>query len=919
MEVEYPSRTSAADASSPSATSSSHRGSPSLPRDDGVSHASVSRNNSYETTGIDNSRAASGNNPAAVAASDTISNDPLADLKRPRACEACRQLKVRCDPDPDKPDGSCKRCAKAQRRCIITVPTRKRQKKGDSRVAELEKKIDALTASLQASRAKSYPTDSNEPGAHNAERTWPGSNRWGSQRRVSGGANPSGPPGIAGNKRTFSGDMRSRPGIGPPAVLAPLARPMSPSGPSSFVHAWLHEKNTGRPEGSWPAFEPESMSAPRPDHEYADVIDRGVVDQETAAKSFDHYVKNMAPIMPCVVFAPNTKMGDVRRETPVLFLSILSISIGNFSPSLETALLTEMHKIFADRIVIRGEKSLELVQSLVIATMWYMPPEHYEELKFYLLIHMAAIMGTDLGMNRRSKPQSQSSEMIRELMTRKALFIDPQSLDGRRAWIGCYILAVNVAMGLRRPLLTRWNAYMDESVQMLLDSPDAYPSDRALVEWAKLAHIGEEIGFQFSMDDPLTNVSITEPRIQYALKGFEGRLDEWRREVPPEVYTPVMEHYEQVLSIYMHEIGMHIDHNIDDFKPPFLANLTQESQIDLGTAAHVNALTACLTSTHRVLDLFCAMDGNLLPCLPTIHFVRTSYACVALIKLFSAASAPGSRLANVFSTADFKIEPSLNKLITHLHSCTEGNHSRVGLKFSLIIGMLKAWYSKRKDKNAEVPLPPFLQPRVSKSEKSEATASPVVDDRHKSPPFTNQTPPGVLSNAAVQRPSNAGALKQECQRPNITAQDNVQPCGGNRSETFTTNSAQANTTATATATATIPTYGSGSHIGVTPQTSNTGDWPPFVSQNQMSANPYSTTSTCVPPMQQYMNPAFDQGQNFVSQAGFNGSTTGMDHQNLTWEHETVPGADLSAVMTFHPNLWDEELFQLSIEGFEGIF
>ncbi|KAK2865043.1 hypothetical protein FQN49_003959 [Arthroderma sp. PD_2] len=658
------------------------------------------------------------------------------------------------------------------------------------------------------------------------------------------------------------------------------------------------------------------MSASRPGHEYADVIDRGVVDPETAAKAFNHYVEDMAPLMPCVVFAPNTKMGDVRRETPVLFLSILSISVGSFAPSLEPMLLAEMHKIFADRVVVRGEKSLELVQALVIASIWYMPPEHYEELKFYLLIHLAAIMGTDLGMNRRAKPQAQSSDIIRELMTKKCLLVDPQSLDGRRAWMGCYILAVNASMGLRRPLLTRWNTYMDESLQMLLDSPDAYPSDRALVEWVKLAHIGEEIGFQFSMDDPLTNISITEPRIQYALKGFEGRLDEWRKEVPSEVYTPVMEHYEQVLSIYMHEIGMHIDHNIDDFKPPFLANLTEESQIDLGTAAHVNALTACLTSTHRVLELFCALDRSIIPCLPTIHFVRTSYACVALIKLFSAASAPGNRLTNVFSTADFKIESSLNNLIWHLHSCTEGNHSRVGLKFALIINMLKAWYAKRKDKNAEVSLPPFFQPKASKSEMSEATAPPA-DNANKSTAFTNPTALNISSDAAVQRPLNAASIKDDGRRPINTTQDNSQPCGGNGRDAFAMNPEQADTVTTTVAT--IPAYGSTDNAGATHQTSNTSNWPPFVSQNQMSTDPYTTARTCEPPMQQYINPAFDHNQTSVSQAGFNGSNAGIDQQNLVWGQATVPEADLSAVMAFHPNLWDEELFQLSLEGFEGIF
>ena len=79
------------------------------------------------------------------------------DPKRPRACEACRGLKVRCDQDPAHPEIPCKRCAKAGRQCVITQPSRKRQKKADSRVAELEKKLDALTAALHQSQGAQYP------------------------------------------------------------------------------------------------------------------------------------------------------------------------------------------------------------------------------------------------------------------------------------------------------------------------------------------------------------------------------------------------------------------------------------------------------------------------------------------------------------------------------------------------------------------------------------------------------------------------------------------------------------------------------------------------------------------------------------------------------------------------------------------
>lgn len=90
------------------------------------------------------------------------------DLKRARACESCRGLKVRCDQDPNNPDAPCRRCAKAKRPCIITAPSRKRQKKTDSRVAELERKIDALTATLHAQNSD-VPSPDRTVSRHSAQ------------------------------------------------------------------------------------------------------------------------------------------------------------------------------------------------------------------------------------------------------------------------------------------------------------------------------------------------------------------------------------------------------------------------------------------------------------------------------------------------------------------------------------------------------------------------------------------------------------------------------------------------------------------------------------------------------------------------------------------------------------------------------
>jgi hypothetical protein len=69
---------------------------------------------------------------------------------------------------------------------------------------------------------------------------------------------------------------------------------------------------------------------------------------------------------------------------------------------------------------------------------------------------------------------------------------------------------------------------MEESIAILETHPDALPSDKILVQHVKLAHIGEQISIQFSLDDPSFMVSVSEPNISFALKVFENDLQKVR-------------------------------------------------------------------------------------------------------------------------------------------------------------------------------------------------------------------------------------------------------------------------------------------------------------------------------------------------------------------------------------------------------
>ncbi len=95
----------------------------------------------------------------------------------------------------------------------------------------------------------------------------------------------------------------------------------------------------------------------------------------------------------------------------------------------------------------------------------------------------------------------------------------------------------STSMALHRPDLLRWSAYTSECVDVLESSSDAYASDRVLCQWVKLQHIAEDVGVQFSMDDPLAQVGMSDTKLRYTLRGFERQLEDWRKQVPKELHA----------------------------------------------------------------------------------------------------------------------------------------------------------------------------------------------------------------------------------------------------------------------------------------------------------------------------------------------------------------------------------------------
>ena len=374
--------------------------------------------------------------------------------KRPRACEACRGLKVRCDFERDAE--VCKRCAKAGRECVVTAPNRRRPKKTDTRVADLEKRIDDLTATLEE------------------------------QRRQSAGKRPASDEGF---EESFRGGHQTD-------FHTEHARKKRRSSYKPDDDSTAHLANgalAGLNNASAHSGAFSSLPPLPPDHlllnnEYADVIDRGILNNGVAAQIYEHYTSNMARHLPAVVFPSTMTAGGLRKTKPVLFLAILSVASGHEHGGLQPALTREANKALADRVLCKGEKSLELVQAMQVLSVWHSSEDQNDTMAFQL-IQMASAMAIAIELGG---PPLRGNLGISFISGSSKLPSDFNSPEKRRAWLTCYMLSGSTGLPLKQLNLIRWTSFLENTLQLLESSPDATCTDMVLCRWARLQHIMDQ-------------------------------------------------------------------------------------------------------------------------------------------------------------------------------------------------------------------------------------------------------------------------------------------------------------------------------------------------------------------------------------------------------------------------------------------
>lgn len=180
-----------------------------------------------------------------------------------------------------------------------------------------------------------------------------------------------------------------------------------------------------------------------------DPVDAGVIEQRDAALLLRDYQSFFVNSFPFVVIPAATDANALRRQQPFLFLAIMAVTATK-SPQVQEALAEEMKNQIAARIIGRSQKSLEILQGLLVFAAFY----HYfyqpERQQLSIIIHLCVAIIQDLGISKNPRDKARK---FMSGVENEALLKSERPIAEKRAFLGTfYLTAQYVESRLRVPL-----------------------------------------------------------------------------------------------------------------------------------------------------------------------------------------------------------------------------------------------------------------------------------------------------------------------------------------------------------------------------------------------------------------------------------------------------------------------------------
>jgi hypothetical protein len=388
------------------------------------------------------------------------------------------------------------------------------------------------------------------------------------------------------------------------------------------------------------------------------------------------------------------ELDHIREKSPALLLSVMAYSVTHAAQGTELdvhdELVRETVHILGDEVIGKGQRSLELVQALLVAAFWNKSTRKGQQGSPYQIIQLAADMAIDLGIGGYSLQPSPAAFFCRHE--------DPTSLEARRTWLASFVALSSSSISTRRPNAVPWYENHQECLLALENNGDS--SDMLLCQIVRITHLIDEISSHLCLCQLGTFVDGNDHDTHIAIEILKRQVDAWAAQIPLSLASsPTLQVWRHVAMIHIYELVLHTPTNKASFAAPFIPGRIPVKDFPKPTniIAPLNAaLQAIVQHCHAVIHTAADMDPALVLSLPSFCFTPTVlYALYVLVTTMVAATDPANTYGQCLPRECFRIEYCGLKL-RHMTVCMlslDPTMSCYTTRFIDATSWLEEWYN----------------------------------------------------------------------------------------------------------------------------------------------------------------------------------------------------------------------------------
>ncbi|KAK8100188.1 hypothetical protein PG999_010562 [Apiospora kogelbergensis] len=242
------------------------------------------------------------------------------------------------------------------------------------------------------------------------------------------------------------------------------------------------------------------------------------------------FVNKLSQSYPFVVLRPGITGQELRATKPFLFIVIRMVSSVRHLKSMRAQSFRIMKHI-ADYMLVRSERSLEMLQALLLVLGWY----HYHCMmhsQMSNLSHLATSLCADLGINRPPGLHERTRLLVLNPERPKA-----RTNDERRALCGAWYVNSCIALSYQRVEQGKYTSYIHQCVKEL-EAANEYETDSLLVQLMRIQHLSDKISCLHNKnEEDIELPAIPRAPTSAYLGAFQAELDKFKAQIPRHLRT----------------------------------------------------------------------------------------------------------------------------------------------------------------------------------------------------------------------------------------------------------------------------------------------------------------------------------------------------------------------------------------------